>query len=180
MAAKTTARKWIKICILGILAAFLLYLTVESAFFLETDYGRWIVNRGNVQERLYESIDMLYLFIQFFVLMASLLALTVHALFRVLHPERQPGKIVRFLRKRGLLLALLFTVLLIALLLLIGHNVQTIRTTVETSEVPAALREHHRVGWLGIAAEISFLAALISFVSGIKGRKHAALERRPL
>ena len=180
MAAKTTARKWIKICILGILAAFLLYLTAESAYFVEADYGQWRVNRGNVQERIYESIDMLYLSIQFLLLMISLLVLTVHALLLALHPERQPGIIVRFLRKRGLLLALLFTVLLIALLLLIGHNVQTIRTTVETSEVPAALREHHRVGWLGIAAEISFLAALISFVSGIKGRKHAALERRPL
>ena len=180
MAAKTTARKWIKICILGILAAFLLYLTAESAYFVEADYGQWRVNRGNVQERLYESIDRLYLSIQLLVLMASLLALTVCALFRALHPKRQPGKIVRFLRKRGLFLTLLFTVLLIALLFLIGHDVQTIRTTVETSEVPAALREHHWAGRLGIVAEISFLAELISFVSGIKGRKHTALERRPL
>ena len=58
MAAKTTARKWIKICVLGILAAFLLYLTAESAFFVELDYGRWQVNRWNGQDRLYESIGV--------------------------------------------------------------------------------------------------------------------------
>ena len=144
MAAKTTARKWIKMCVLGILAAFLLYLTAESAFFVELDYGRWKVNRWNVQDRLYESISMFYFSIQLLVLAASLLALTV---------------------------------LLVLLLFLIGRDLHTIRTTVETCEVPAVELEHHRCGQLGIAAEISFLAALISLVSGIKGRKSAAAER---
>ena len=118
--------------------------------------------------------------IQFLLLMVSLLILTVHALLQALHPERQPGKLTRFLRSRGLLLAVIFTVLFIVVLFPIGRDIHTIRTTAETSEVPAVVREHHRVGQLGIAAEISFLATLISLVSGIKGRKHAADERRPL
>ena len=169
MAAKTTAGKWIKICLLGILAAFLLYLTVESAFFVELDYGRWIVNRWNVQDRLYESISMFYFSIQLLVLATSLLTLTVHALLRVLRPEKPLGKLTCLLRKRGLPLALAFTVLLVLLLFLIGRDLHTIRTTVETCEVPAVELEHHRSGQLGIAAEISFLAVLISLVSGIKG-----------
>lgn len=94
MAPKTTARKWIKICVLGILAVLLLYLTVKSAFFVELDYGRWIVNRGNVQERLYESIDMLYLSIELLGFMSSLLALTVRSLLRALCPERPLGKLI--------------------------------------------------------------------------------------
>ncbi len=171
MAAKTTARKWIKICVLGILAAFLLYLTAESAFFVELDYGRWQVNRWNGQDRLYESISMLYFSIQLLVLMASLLALTVHALLRALRPERQLGKLTCFLRERGLPLTLVFTVLLVLLLFLIGRDLHTIRTTVETCEVPAVELEHHRSGQLGIVVEISFLAALISLVSGVKGWK---------
>lgn len=171
MAAKTTAGKWIKICLLGILVAFLLYLTVESAFFVELDYGRWKVNRWNVQGMLYESISMFYFSIQLLVLAASLLALTVHALLRALRPERQLGMLTRFLRERGLPLALVFTVLLVLLLFLIGRDLHTIRTTVETCEVPAVELEHHRSGQLGIVVEISFLAALISLVSGIKGWK---------
>ena len=80
MTVKTPTKEWIKVCVWGILAAFLLYLTVESAFFLETDYGWWRVNRWNVQGRLYESISMFYFSIQLLVLAASLLTLTVHAL----------------------------------------------------------------------------------------------------
>jgi len=169
MTVKTPTKEWIKVCVWGISAAFLLYLTVESAFFLETDYGRWRVNRGNVQERVYESISMFYFSIQLLVLAASLLALTAHALLRALCPKRQLGKLTCFLRERGLPLALAFTLLFLILLLLIGRDLHTIRTTVETCEVPAVELEHHRSGQLGIAAEISFLAALISLVLGIKG-----------
>lgn len=165
------SRKWIKIFALAVLAAFLAYLTYVDVVLLDIDWGRWITNRRNVQERVYESISMLFITLKLLVLSVSLLLLTGLGLIRACRPTMPPGKITLYLRRNGYRLATVLAVFFVVFKTICQIDMYSIRHAVETSEVPAILREHYRSGWFGLAAEITVLCLVISLVSGIKGRK---------
>ena len=68
--------------LLIILAVLLTVLTGSFAYMTKNACSSWVVNRFNVQERVYEAIGTLYASLQMLVFSSSLLIFTVWGLFR--------------------------------------------------------------------------------------------------
>ena len=159
--------------LLIILAVLLTFLTGESAYMTKNAYSSWVVNRFNVQERVYEAIDTLYAMLQMLVCSSSLLILSVWGLIRTVRPADRAGRISTFCRKNGLYLAIIFAVLFLVLFLMERAALGRIAVAVETSEVPASLRDHRLRGQLMIGAMLSAEAAVLFLIFWIRGRKRA-------
>ena len=152
-----------KFILLMVLAGLLFYWTALAMMYLISDYNNWSVSQYNVQDRLYDSISMLYASLLVFIPAVVLLALVIMALVRYFRPADKPGRITRFLRRHGLYAAAGFAVIFAVLALLDKNVIDRMHQIVETSEVPAALTEHYLSGNLAIAAELAAIGALISF-----------------
>ncbi len=164
-------KKTIRLVLLIPLTAFLVCLTGMLVFMAKNAYGDWIVNRYNVQERLYEAVGMFFAYLQMLVFSAFVLALSAWLLIRALKPSEKAGKITDFLSCRGICLGIGFLGIFALLLLLDLAAQGRIAATVETSEVPAALSDHILSGWLRLGAELAAAGAGLSLVSGLRARK---------
>ncbi|MDO5132703.1 MAG: hypothetical protein Q4D81_06955 [Eubacteriales bacterium] len=159
--------KWIKVCVLVPLAVFLSVMLF--AFMGSTIVESSRVNPGPyIDSQSLEHRDFFYAGFHISLLLGVLLLLTIVVLFRTLCPEKQPGRITMHLRQYGLNLALVFAVLFVVFLVFI----RLIQLKTSGSEHTS---EHYSVNWLllayqiALAAALSLLAAVISFISGIKG-----------
>ena len=159
-----------KFILLLLLAGVLFYWTALCLMFLISDYNNWAVSGYAVQERLYDSISMLYASILAFIPAVILLALVIMALGRYFRTGDKPGKFIMFLRRNGLKLAAGFTVVFAVLAILDRKVIVRMHQIVETDEVPAALTEHYLSGNLAIAAELSAIGALICFFAWLRNR----------
>ncbi len=166
----------VKISILMILILILLYITGEGALMTKRAYSDYVVNRLNVQERQYESLSMLFSYAQILIFSFSLLALSGYALFRAIRPSRGPGKVGVFFRRNGLYLAVGFLILFVVLFVLDRAAIGRIRNTVETSEVPAALRDRMLSSHLQIGAELAAEGSILSLVPWLRNRKRSQHE----
>ena len=165
--------KLLAVPLLIILAVLLTFLTGESAYMTKNAYSSWVVNRFNVQERVYEAIDTLYAMLQMLVCSSSLLILSVWGLIRTVRPADRAGRMSSLCRKNGLYLAILFAIGFLVLFLMERAALGRIAAAVETSEVPAFLRDHRLRGQLMIGAMLSAEAAVLFLISWIRGRKRA-------
>ena len=165
--------KRLAVPLLIFLIMLLLVLTCEFAYMTKNAYSNWVVNRFNVQERVYESINSLYARLQILIFLSSLLILSVWGLFRTVRPADRAGRMSSLCRKNGLYLAILFAISFLVLFLMERAAVGRIAAAVETSEVPASLRDHRLRGQLMIGAMLSAEAAVLFLISWIRGRKRA-------
>ena len=159
-----------KFILLLLLAGVLFYWTALCLMFLISDYNNWAVSGYAVQERLYDSISMLYASILVLIPAVTLLALVIMALWKCLHTDDKPGRFTLFLWRNGLKLAAGFTVVFAVLAILDRKVIVRMHQIVETDEVPAALTEHYLSGNLAIAAELSVVGALICFFAWFGNR----------
>ena len=173
MSEKNRKWRWILPAVLTVL---LVVLTVSCAGMTRRAWGDWVVNRHNVQERLYESVDMLFASVLLLILSAALLCAAVWALVRAVRPGKAPGRTARFFRQKGLYPALAFAALSIAFLIAGRLALGRIASTVETSEVPAALHDHRLRGWMAIGAELAAFGAALCLVPWIRGKLAARAE----
>ena len=163
-----------KLVLPSCLTGFMIYTSYTCFFNLWTEYKRWIVNRFNVQERLYESINSLNAALQAIVSTISLLFASVLVLIQRLRPQKSPLKALNFLTQHGFSLSLLFTALFSGSLIIDRININTIRNTKDICKVPAVRREYYRSMWLELVAELFFEGVLVSLIFGIRGnRKHS-------
>ena len=163
--------------LLIILAVLLTVLTGSFAYMTKNACSSWVVNRFNVQERVYEAIGSLYASLQMLVFSSSLLIFTVWGLFRTIRPANHSGRISTFCRKNGLYLAILFAIGFVVLFLLDHAALGRIAAAVETSEVPASLRDRRLHGQLMIGAMLSAEAAVLFLISWIRGRKESGTKQ---
>ena len=159
-----------KFVLLLVLAGVLFYWTALAMMFLISDYNNWAVSGYAVQERLYDSISMLYASILVLIPAVTLLALVIMALVRYFHPVDKPGRITRFLIQYGLYAAGGFAVIFAVLAALDRNVINRMHQIVETDEVPAALTEHYLSGNLAIASELSVIGAMICFFAWFGNR----------
>ena len=150
--------------LLIILAVLLTVLTGSFAYMTKNACSSWVVNRFNVQERVYEAIGTLYASLQMLVFSSSLLIFTVWGLFRTIRPA-------------NLYLAILFAIGFVVLFLLDRAALGRIAAAVETSEVPASLRDRRLHGQLMIGAMLSAEAAVLFLISWIRGRKESGTKQ---
>ena len=162
---KNKKLKWILPAVLTVL---LVCLTVACAGLTGRAWSDWVVNRRNVQERLYEAVDMLFASVMLLILSATLLCAAAAGLVRALRPAKTPGRITRFFRQKGLYPALGFMALFIVFFLLGRAALGRIDAAVETSEVPAALHDHLLYGWMAIGAELAAIGAILSVIPWIR------------
>lgn len=174
---KKNTAKWVRAALLVIWTAFLLNLTWTGAKMTKYAYSDWMANRGNVQERLYEAVYMFFAYAQMLVFEAALLFFSIRRLILTVRQPKGPGRITRWIRQKGIYLAIGFTGLFILLVLpdIAAH--WRILHTVETNEAPAAIHDYLLSGKLEIGAELAAIGAVTSFVSWRRGRKGAKPER---
>ena len=169
--------KRLAVPLLIFLILLLLVLTCEFAYMTKNAYSNWVVNRFNVQERVYESINSLYARLQILIFLSSLLILSVWGLFRTVRPADRAGRMSSLCRKNGLYLAILFAISFLVLFLMERAAVGRIAAAVETSEVPASLRDRRLHGQLMIGAMLSAEAAVLFLISWIRGRKESGTKQ---
>ena len=174
---KNKTLKWWKAALAALVAAFLVCMTITCAVMTKRAYSDWIVNRNNVQEALYESLSMLFAYVQLLILFGTLSVIVVRWLVRMIRTPKSPGKVSLFFQRYNLLLAILFAVFFILFFLLDRAAWGRIASTVETSEVPAALHDYVLRGWLGIGAELSAEGGIISLVSWLRNRHKKRIEQ---
>ena len=161
--------------LLIILAVLLTVLTGSFAYMTKNACSSWVVNRFNVQERVYEAIGSLYASLQMLVFSSSPLIFTVWGLFRTIRPANHSGRISSFCRKNGLYLAILFAIGFVVLFLL--DRAALGRIAAATSEVPASLRDRRLHGQMMIGAMLSAEAAVLFLISWIRGRKESGTKQ---
>lgn len=174
---KTKEIKWQKVVLFLLLTAFLGYMTGSFAITVRYAYNDWVVNRYNVQERVYYALRWLFGSVQLLICSATLLALSIFGLIHSLRPREGKGKAALFFKRRGLILAIAFAVLFALLFLLDRAAWGRIAATVETDEVPAALSDHRLSVWLEIGAELMAEGGIISLVAWIWNRDRKRPEK---
>ena len=159
--------KWIKVLILAPLAV---YLSVMTYAFVEYAWSESCHNFGRacIDPRSLEHLELSYMALHISVIAGLLLCLTIAELVHTLCPSKQSGRIIKHLRRYGLYMAPVFAVLFVVFFVffrIIEHNASVLRNTSELYPV----YEIETYNQAAIAASVSLLAAVISFVSGIIG-----------
>lgn len=131
----------------------------------------WRLNLFSVQERLYEAVGMFFAWAQMLFLCVCAFGLALWGLVRTLRPSRRTGRVMRFLREKGLYAGLLLAVVCLALCLADRQVLSRIAQTAETSEVPATLSERVLSGQLRLAAEAVACSAAVCLGAFFHGRK---------
>ena len=167
---KTRKIIWWKLIVFTLLTIFLIYSTKELCKMVKWSHGDMIVNWRNVPERLYEAIYMFFGDLQFLILSASLLVISICGMVHTLILPEGSGRISCFMARRGSTVTIIFTILLLLFILLSVAVLVRIRNTVEIDEFPAARDDRILFGWLCIGAELTAELAVLSLVSWKRSR----------
>ena len=168
-----TIWKWIRVILLASLAVFLAVMLYGAVGFAWLE-SRYDVASAYIDPRSLEHLELFYIAIHMAMLLSLFLFLTIAGLVRTLFPLKQPGRITKHLRRYGLYMAPVFAVLFAVFLVffrIIEQNASVLRNTSELYPV----REIILYNKIAMAASLSLLAAVISFISGIIGiikKKH--------
>lgn len=162
---------WVKAVLMLVLTACFLCASAEMAKMVRYNYSSWIVNRWNVQEKVYEALSLLSIACIFLLICVSCFFASLRSLVHCFFPPKGPSVFARLAARYGKYPALIsfvvFGVLLIIQLVL-GYM---IGNTPEVSEVPATLRYRIISCWNGVPLVLAFETTVVMLVSWIQNKR---------